>query len=318
MADLNQAGRALGAALFGGEAIERAARQKEELRLLGVDSGRAELDRKITQAYLERDKRNAQQQYRTGLEANGYTPDMAELLSNAMIGGDANLEQVQKFDLRRRAEPALIASGLTPANAILGALQGKPIPAVDIDGGYEVRGQYGAAPTVSATPGELADIASTQALANQRNVRAGLLPGESASLVASRAPVAVVGAGGTYTGGAPKAVKQAEAILADARSDPELDLTGFDLEQVADTMRRTNRFTAPTRKGPNTIRFITADKVEEIAVQPVKDAAKGNQPSPLAPSAQRHVPPPAQRVKNQIYDTRRGPMRWVGNGWVAP
>lgn len=35
-----------------------------------------------------------------------------------------------------------------------------------------------------------------------------------------------------------------------------------------------------------------------------------------APAAQAEVPPPQARVKNQVYQTPRGPMKWTGTGWV--
>lgn len=143
---------ALFGALLGGGATEEAARQKEELRLRQVQLAEATLDDKMTDALLNRDKRKAQQDYRANLKASGFGDGAADLVSNLLIGGHgAQIDDVQKYGMRDRAVPALEAQGFSPANAILAALDGKPLSEVDVDSGHIIRDRFSASPTVAPT-----------------------------------------------------------------------------------------------------------------------------------------------------------------------
>lgn len=55
--------------------------------------------------------------------------------------------------------------------------------------------------------------------------------------------------------------------------------------------------------GDEVSRRMTADEYERT---------KGSRPAPGAPQT---VPPVEQRKAGQVYNTPRGPMKWVGNGW---
>lgn len=253
------------AALAGGGAAQEAAKLRQEASYLQTDSATAELDRKITQALLERDKRTAQQSYVSNFEANGVTSPVAALLSNAMIGGDANLEQAQKYDMRGRAETALAGEGFTPANAILAALQGKPVEAIDTQGGQNIRGQYTAAPVIEDTAETLSKIVANQARAGASNASANL-----SNIKAD--------AGGYAPSRRATAIEDAAHILETMRGDPDLDLTGVDARMVADAIKRSGKYTPPLRK-PGSIRVIQAERIDDIPVRGAQP--QGNEPNPL-------------------------------------
>lgn len=50
-----------------------------------------------------------------------------------------------------------------------------------------------------------------------------------------------------------------------------------------------------------------------VPYRPGTGVAPNGQPAQAQPS---QVPPPAQRQRNQVYQTPKGPMRWTGTGWV--
>jgi len=280
-------------ALASGGRVQEAAKQKEELRLLQVNSEQAELDRKITQAMLERDKRKSQQEYAKNFEATGVAAPMAALLSGAMIGGDANLEQAQTYNLRSRAEGALGAEGFTPANAILGALQGKPIEAIDTQGGQNIRGQFGANPVIEDTAETLSKIVANNARASSSAA--------SADLYRTKADAGGFAPTRTRT----TAIEDAAAILNELRSEGKYDMTGVDAKMIADSIKRTGEYKPHLRK-PGTLRIIQAGRVEDIPLRGAQP--KGNEPSPIDPVAQ----PPARIKTDAEYDRLATGAKFIG------
>lgn len=170
-------------ALMGGDATEARAREAATLEALRKQSLTATIEDKVTRAKLNADKRVAQQQHEADLVATGrYTPEQARLIANMNIGGfGANIGRVHEFDLREQALGALQADpNVSEANAVLGALSGKPMPSVDVKGNQIIRAIYGDAPAVSPTEVAQAQAAASyaragasQAQANLANTRAG-------------------------------------------------------------------------------------------------------------------------------------------------
>lgn len=283
MTDLNRGAAQFAQALFGGGAIEDEARRKEELRLLGVDDARAGLDRKITQAYLERDKRKALQDAEAKYVAAGVDPLQAAVMAGAHIGGFGNLEQAQRYEMRGRAEPALMAEGVTPANAILGALAGKPLPAVDIQGGHVITGQFGDAPSIGQTGKEAAAEAANWAQAGYRNARAGLTNVQSAAggwnpNTGGRGGGPSMVQPGVYGN---KPLREAAAVIDDAIAGG-FDLTGFDPKAVAAEMKSSGSFKPLPKRGTDAIRIIRGGGVE---VKPLAAAADNGGLAPSAPGS---------------------------------
>lgn len=298
---LAQGGADLFGALVGGQATQDRAQQVAQMRLLQTQTAEQTLDKKITDALLARDKRKAQQSYQTDLEANGFDPARAALLSNAMVGGDANLEQAQKFDLRARAEPALVDQGFTPANAILGALAGKPIQDVKVQGGQVIRDLYGDEPTLTPTDQGLASIAASAALANQRNASAELSNVKAAAGgFAPERGKDGAGKGGTKKSGARGTLmERAYDLLEAARTDPTLDVTGIDAKLVSDTIKRSGHWTPPKRQSGQ-VRLIRPGSIANTNV-------KGNQP----PSAEPRSRVPAQPKSKAQYDALPSGTRFI-------
>jgi hypothetical protein len=292
---------ALFGALAGGDQIESMAKQKAQIALLTQQSAEQTLDKKITDALLARDKRKAQQSYQANFEANGVAPSTAALISNAMIGGDANLEQAQKFDLRARAEPALAAEGFTPANAILGALAGKPVEGVKLVGGNRIDDIYSDSPTVTPTEAGLATIAATAAQANQRNAAANLSNVKAAAGgFAPERGKDGAGKGTTKKSGARGTLmERAYDLLEAARSDPTLDVTGIDAKQVSDTIKRNGHWTPPKRQ-TGTVRLIRPGSITNTH-------AKGNQPASAEPRSR----VPAQPKSKAEYDALPSGTRFL-------
>jgi hypothetical protein len=130
-------------ALLQGDEVESAAKAAAELQSMKVAGEHADTDRKITQAYLERDKRVAQKSYQTDMEAAGLSPQAAKLLSSLAIGGHGSaIDNIQKYDMREDAVPALQAEGVSPANAILAAMAGRPLDQVKVQGGQIIEDPY--------------------------------------------------------------------------------------------------------------------------------------------------------------------------------
>ena len=165
------AGESLVGALLGGDAVREKARQTEQMRLYQEQGAEATVDKKITEAFLERDKRKAQQSY----EAN-LTPIMGEqnarIAAGFAVGGDANLEQVQKFGLRAQIPGAMEADGVTHGNALVMALGNKLNPSISNVAGQNVRGLYGDAPTITDSDETLSKILAHEAQAGASNARA--------------------------------------------------------------------------------------------------------------------------------------------------
>lgn len=185
-------------ALLGGGRVEQNAQLKQQMAYDQADGLRADLDHKITQAYLERDKRKAQQSYRDKFVATGMDPTMADMTANAAIGGLAsNLHDVQQYDLTNQAHTALAADpNITAANAALAALHGQPISDVRIDDGNAITHQFGAAPTIAPTQEALAKIATEAARQRELGAHTGVYDAQAAAGgFANGNPRAVGGAG---------------------------------------------------------------------------------------------------------------------------
>jgi hypothetical protein len=164
-------GERLVAALLGGDDAQEAGRRSRQMQIYGEQSAVAGLDRKMTEALLERDKRAAQQAYQSNLEAVGNAPDSARLLSSLMVGGNgAQIDDVQKYKLRGDALTSMLANPAqyTPENANLIALQGKPVENIDVDGDHVVMGKYGTEPVLDLTRLGETKVASTAAQKEQR------------------------------------------------------------------------------------------------------------------------------------------------------
>lgn len=271
MADPSTGAARFAEALFGGGGVEDKARIKQQMLYDQQDSGRAELDRKITQAMLERDKRTAQQSYPGAFQRQLGVDQQGGLdLSSFAIGGLVdNIGQAQQFDQRRRAEAALAAQeGISPANAILAALEGKPIQNVGIDSGHIIANRYDVAPTIDTTSLEDAKIAATNALAGERSAHAGLYGTQAAAggfkPSAAKPGITRTDSDGTATYNVPgsKAIEQAKAVISDLIAGGG-DPMGYTPASVARDFKDGEARLIAKRE-PNTVRMITGDGVRDI------------------------------------------------------
>ena len=160
-------------ALMGGAGVQEAARQKEELRRLGIGTAEATYQDKVNQAFLSRDKRNAQQSYRADHIAAGTDPLLATVMANAQVGGSANLEQAQRYDFRAQIPAAFEADGMSRGNALVSALAPKLVPTVTNVDGQNVTDNYGATPVITDSNKTLSVIAANAARAGASQSQAG-------------------------------------------------------------------------------------------------------------------------------------------------
>lgn len=161
-------------AFMGGDATQAAAQQKAQLGAYQLQAAEAGIDKKMTDAFLARDKRKALQGVEAQYVAAGDDPIMAALKASAHIGGFGNIEQAQRFGLRDTAHRALQADpNFNPANAALGALAGKPIAGVANVDGQNVTGIYGDAPVIANSDKTASTIVANRARAGASNAQAG-------------------------------------------------------------------------------------------------------------------------------------------------
>lgn len=297
---LEQGAGSLMQALLGGGRTERNAQLQQQMAYDQADGARADLDRKITEAHLKRDQRNAQQGYAKNFIATGMQPDMANMLANAAIGGLAsNLQDAQKYDMIHRAEAAATASGnYTPENAILMAAQGKPLPTAEIDNGYVATGRYGDAPAFDPTSATEAKIAADNALVAQRQASARQHDARSAGGTTGAHNGDVVRDVGP--GGQPvyhrkgDAYDDASTVLKDAVANGA-DPMGYSVDSVVRAMQGGHAATILPPAGPGQMRLITPDAVENVPMTGPTSAANAivHAATAAAPPAPKAAPPPA-------------------------
>lgn len=274
----------MGALVSGGD-VEEAARGKAYDALLGTQTREATLDSKITQALLQRDKRKAQQETEQNLVGMGAPPALAKAAADGEIGGLFNIEQAQKFGLRQQLPGAFEAEGISPANAIAGALQGKPIPKVTFGGGNQIVGALTGNPVVTPTDATAAAIAARQltsgAQARLSNVKAdagGWNPStgghrrKGTQMENARAILDAVGVNdpGAAMGYSPRDVKEIQAA-------------GLDFTPLRAARPGEMRFITPDGVSNVPMRkdgkVVVADNVGNVTTQRASERARGNQPA---------------------------------------
>lgn len=294
-------------ALLSGGAIESDAQLQRQMLYDRQDSGRAELDRKITEALLKRDTRTAQQGYAPALERTlGVDPQTGTDLATLSIGGLAkNIEQVQKYDLRNRALRALQDPelNLAPGNAELAALDGKPLQHVTTQGVNTIENRYSDMPALDLTELGQAQVratdaraAASSAQANLANVKAaggGFAPRAGGAGAATGGGIRVLPAGSqnstptveraTYSN---KQVNEAKAVIR-SMLGMGLDPTGYGTRQVADDLADDGEIQVAHRPA-NSLRFITPRGVQDLPLQAPSTAPV---PAPVAQAAA--IPPGA-------------------------
>lgn len=246
-------------ALMGGDEAEGRARDAATMRALQAQGLHASVEKKVTDAKLAADKRMAQQAYEDNLRASGFDDTSARLVSGLMVGGNgAQIEQVQKYGLRNDARTALEADpNVSTANAILGALAGKPMESVNVEGGQIIRGMYGDAPAIAPT-----EAHSAQARASDARATASYASADAARARAERTrsspPIgAGRGAGGGRGTERERLLAEAKAILDGLQGDPQYDIRGVTLEDVVRDLKKTGEY-VPVPARPGTIKVITS------------------------------------------------------------
>jgi hypothetical protein len=277
---LHGGARSLMGALLQGDEIESAAKSAAELQSMKVAGEHADTDRKITQAYLERDKRVAQKSYQTDMEAAGLSPQAAKLLSSLAIGGHGSaIDNIQKYDMREDAVPALQAEGVSPANAILAAMAGRPLDQVKVQGGQIIEDPYAQAPSIRPTEAHaaqaqasMARAGASAASADASRARADATRDRMANPGKYRAPGGSGSRGGrgTERERAIEALRQAEA--------DGYDVTGLDARDVLDSWKRTGDW-KPRRKGEG------GGEIRVIGARGTRDIPSGRPAAKAAPTA---------------------------------
>lgn len=289
---LYQGGADLVGALMGGDQVEAAARAKIQSEAIRSQTAQATLDKKITDAFLARDKRKALQGAQAQYEAMGDDPMVAALKASAHIGGFGNIEQAQRFGLRDEAATALRGDpNFTPANAALAALNGKPVAGIDIDSGNIIRGQYGAAPTVTPTDETLGQIAN-RALTASAQARVSNVKADAGGWNPR------TGGGAGEAGRKGTQIERARAIIDAVSADGSNAAVGHSPRSVA--KRIAAGLDVRMDETPaGSIRWITADGVRNI---PMGKPANGNAPVPIdvqestAPEARKSIVEDGKRI----------------------
>lgn len=167
---------ALVGALLGGDRAEERARSAEYDRILGTQLKEATLDQKISEAYLDREKRRNFDAVPAAVA--GGMPDVPEairgmLVTLAQAGMGADIERIQQGGIRARLPGMREAEGFSPANALASAYEPKPIENMKVDGNHLLTALYGNAPVATPTDYETARTAERATASSENVAQAG-------------------------------------------------------------------------------------------------------------------------------------------------
>lgn len=285
-------GEALLGALLGGGQAEQAGHDREYSRLLGVQSQEAGLDKKITDALMERDLRKNKLAIPGAIDgAMPQVPPEVRALMSALVGAEqgADIQRVQQGAIRAQLPAMREEEGFSPANALASAYAPKPIENVKVQGGHILSALFGESPVVQAT-GE------TQSKIAENNAQAGA---HEAREWRTRAQPFSTGSGRSGRGR--------------GRGRPTLaDMPPGEARPTAEDTERLLR--DPKMYGSSFIRKFGTDAYEAALDYREKFLeAKKMKPGETVPAAPRD---PKKRTAGTLYNTPKGVLRWTSKGWT--
>ena len=250
------------------------------------------------------------------------TPYMQNMMRAFKLTGDTNAHRVAQagteFQTQGLRDQALASPDIDTMNRVLSVAAEKPYMPFDNVGtsGYSINKATGGQVEGNPVIAKLFQLAEG-AQANQRNAAAGA-SGASAGLANARKERVVGGYDKTHD------IVDEDTGAATVTRFP----TGAEPVSIGVAPSKGTGEAATNAKARNAV--IAAIEREQPGIEPAAFAAEferrmarrtGNKSPAPAPASAKIVEAPrdaTQRQSGQVYNTPKGPLKWVGNGWVNP